>query len=131
MKHTSHLTAFVACLLAGLAAPAVAQEAPDDLKKLLETDVGREREVVTAARRPTKAAVVPATVEVITAEEIENRGYANLEELLHDLPGFDFNRAYGREWSTIFMRGYRSDTSSRFVFMIDGIVENDLWLGNA
>src|SRR5215207_6476007 len=38
----------------------------------------------------------PATVSLLTAEEIERRGYNDLEEMLHDLPGFDISRSRGR-----------------------------------
>jgi len=120
------------CALAAVVAiapPCWAQSV--DLQKLLHTDVSLERQVTTATRVATKATLAPATVDVITAEDIQNRGYMNLEEVLHDLPGFSFDRGYGEEWSTIFMRGFRTNNSDHFLLMIDGIVENDLWKSNA
>lgn len=68
----------------------------------------------------------PATVIVVTAEEIEKRGYTDLEELLHDLPGFDISRGNGEVYSNIYMRGYRSDRSDRLLFLVDGVEQNDL-----
>ncbi len=68
----------------------------------------------------------PATVIVVTAEEIERRGYLDLEELLHDLPGFDISRGNGDVYSNIYMRGYRSDRSDRMLLIIDGVEQNDL-----
>ncbi len=69
----------------------------------------------------------PATVTVVTAEEIERRGYLDLEAVLHDLPGFDISRSNGITYSTAFLRGYRSDNADRTLFLIDGVEENDVW----
>ena len=68
----------------------------------------------------------PATVVVVTAEEIARRGYLDLEQVLHDLPGFDISRGNGDVYSNIYMRGYRSDRSDRLLFVIDGVEQNDL-----
>lgn len=68
----------------------------------------------------------PATVIVLTGEEIERRGYVDLEQLLHDLPGLDVSRGNGEVYSNVYMRGYRSDRSDRLMFLIDGVEQNDL-----
>ncbi|HEX4963262.1 MAG TPA: TonB-dependent receptor [Thermoanaerobaculia bacterium] len=68
----------------------------------------------------------PATVAVITGEEIERRGYHDLEEVFHDLPGFDISRSNGGIYSTFYERGFRSDTSDRILLLLDGIEQNDL-----
>lgn len=112
------------------AAPAAAQEG-DDLGDILKKNLALEQEVTTATRSARKAGLAPASVVVVTDEDIAARGYTDLEQVLHDLPGFDFARGYGDEWSTIYMRGYRSSNSDHFIFMIDGIIENDLWKSNA
>ncbi|MCP4662602.1 MAG: TonB-dependent receptor, partial [bacterium] len=69
----------------------------------------------------------PATVTVLTAEEIARRGYLDLEALLHDLAGFDISRTNGATYSNIYQRGYRSDLTTRTQVLIDGVVENDIW----
>lgn len=69
----------------------------------------------------------PATVMVLTAEEIVQRGYIDLEALFNDLPGFDVSRTYGSTYSNIYQRGYRSSNTDRTLFMINGIEENDFW----
>lgn len=69
----------------------------------------------------------PATVMLVTDEEIRERGYMDLEELLHDLPGFDISRSNGITYSHIYQRGYRVATNNRILLVIDGIEENDLW----
>jgi len=86
-----------------------------------------ELEVTTASKTKQSLAESPASVIVITAQNIRDRGYHHLEEILHDLPGFDFNKNYGNNYSTTFMRGYRSENSDRFILMFDGILENDIW----
>lgn len=73
----------------------------------------------------------PATVFVITAKQIRNRGYLDLEQVFHDLPGFSISRGNGPSYSTIYPRGYRSTTNDKFLLLIDGIEENDLNSDNA
>ena len=68
----------------------------------------------------------PATVVVVTGEEMERRGYRDLEEFLHDIPGFDISRSNGEIYSTYYQRGYRSNFSDRNLLLLDGIEQNDL-----
>ena len=68
----------------------------------------------------------PATSEVVTGEEIARRGYLDLEAVLHDLPGFDISRTNGLAYSNIYQRGYRSPTTDRTLFLVDGVEHNDL-----
>ena len=69
----------------------------------------------------------PASVILITEEEIKRRGYSDLEALLHDLPGFDISRSNGILYSNIYQRGYRSNNTNRMLLLVDGVEENDLW----
>lgn len=68
----------------------------------------------------------PATVVVVTGDEIQRRGYLDLEQLLHDLPGFDISRTNGDIYSIIYQRGYRSTVNDRLLLLIDGVEQNDL-----
>ncbi|MFW6175299.1 MAG: TonB-dependent receptor plug domain-containing protein, partial [Acidobacteriota bacterium] len=68
----------------------------------------------------------PATVAVITAEEIARRGYLDLEDLFHDLPGFAVSRANGVTYSHLYQRGYRSASTDRTLLLVDGVEQNDL-----
>lgn len=72
----------------------------------------------------------PATVVVVTAEEIARRGYLDLEQVLHDLPGFDISRARGDFYSLFYQRGYRGQ-NDRTLLLVDGVEENDLWSNGA
>ncbi len=90
----------------------------------------RHTPVITASGFSQPFVAAPAKVVTLTAEEIQMRGYLDLEELLHDLGGFDFNKTMGIEWSTIFMRGFRSSNSDRFLLIWDGVIQNDIWKQN-
>lgn len=68
----------------------------------------------------------PATVVVITAKDIKERGYADIEEIFYDLPGFDVIRGRGPAYSLMYQRGYRSISNDRTILLIDGVEENDL-----
>ncbi|HXO27676.1 MAG TPA: TonB-dependent receptor plug domain-containing protein, partial [Thermoanaerobaculia bacterium] len=66
----------------------------------------------------------PATVVVVTADEIERRGYLDLEQVLHDLPGFDISRTGDLVYSSIFQRGFRAQ--GRNLLLLDGVEQNDI-----
>jgi outer membrane receptor for ferrienterochelin and colicins len=89
-----------------------------------------DSEVVSASKASQKIGEAPAKIVVVSAEQIRDRGYVDLEEILHDLAGFDFNKGMGVDWSTIFMRGIRSDNSDRFLLIWDGVIQNDVWKQN-
>lgn len=70
----------------------------------------------------------PATVKLINQEEIMDRGYIDLVDLLSDLPGFDISKIFSVTYANIFQMGFRQENTERTLFMVDGIEENDLWL---
>lgn len=71
----------------------------------------------------------PATVVVVTGAEIRRRGYLDLEQLLHDLPGFDVNRTNGDIYSHVYQRAYYDELNSRLLLLVDGVEQNDLTQG--
>jgi outer membrane receptor for ferrienterochelin and colicins len=73
----------------------------------------------------------PATVVVITAEDIRTRGYTDLPEVMQDLPGFDVTIPNGTVYMAAYQRGYRTPWTQRTLLMINGIVDNHLWRQNA
>jgi outer membrane receptor for ferrienterochelin and colicins len=84
-------------------------------------------QVSTVSKTPESLREAPATVVVVTGEEIQRRGYMDLEALLHDLPGFDIARANGLNYSNLYQRGYRTEDTSWGLLLVDGVEENDLW----
>ncbi len=73
----------------------------------------------------------PATINVITKEEIIQRGYTDLIEMLADLPGFDISLLYGVNYANAYQRGLRTTTMEKTLLLIDGVEENDLWTNTA
>ncbi len=73
----------------------------------------------------------PATINIITKEEIEQRGYTDIIEVLQDLPGFDISLSYGVNYATIYQRGLRTQTTEKTLLLVDGVEENDLWTNTA
>lgn len=69
----------------------------------------------------------PATMVVVTANDIKQRGYSNMAELIQDLPGFDSIIANGTNYLISYQRGYRTPFMQRTLVMINGKVDNNLW----
>jgi outer membrane receptor for ferrienterochelin and colicins len=70
----------------------------------------------------------PATVKLITHEEIIDRGYKDLIDLLSDLPGFDISKTFSRLYANVNQLGFREEDPDETLFMVDGVEENDIWL---
>ena len=97
-----------------------------DLEELLGLTIEElmDIEVVTATKIYQKISKVPATVRVITAEEIKQKGYLTLEEAVSNLPGFQFRNILGFN-SYIFLRGVPSQNNLILV-LVDGVQINEL-----
>ena len=105
----------VALVLAGLALPA-ALAAQQDTARIAPV-------VVTATRIPVSADASPATVSVITGEELRLRGATSLASALETLPGLTFaqNGSFGATTS-LFLRG----GETKYVkVLLDGVPMND------
>jgi len=84
--------------------------------------------VVSVSKKAEQIELTPATVAVITANDIRNRGYLDVEALFYDLSGFDISRSMGITYSNLYQRGYRSAAASdRTMLLIDGVEDNELW----
>ncbi|QDR82676.1 TonB-dependent receptor domain-containing protein [Sporomusa termitida] len=78
--------------------------------------------VVTAAGFEQSIVDAPASITVITKEEINRRGYTNLADILSDVEGVDVRGSTGRLGvSNISIRGMSSDHT---LIMVDGIPQN-------
>ncbi|MEA2040973.1 MAG: TonB-dependent receptor [Bacteroidota bacterium] len=109
--------------------------AQEDLKTKDVTEMSLSElmsiEVTSVSKQEENIFEAPQTLIIITEQQIENRGYTNLEQLFHDLPGFDISRGNGTQYSQIYQRGYRSNNTERTLLLIDGVEENDLWSRSA
>jgi outer membrane receptor for ferrienterochelin and colicin len=73
----------------------------------------------------------PATVRLVTHEEIMDRGYKDLIEVLSDLPGFDITKTFSSLYANVNQLGFRQEDPEETLFMIDGVEENDVWTNRA
>ncbi len=88
------------------------------IEELLQT------EVVSAAKVSQQLSHVAASMQVVTAKDIHDRGYQSLQELLSDLPGFQFRDIQGFN-SYIFQRAIPNQNNLTLL-MIDGVLANEL-----
>ncbi len=81
--------------------------------------------VSSASKYEQSAAEAPATVTVITADEIRKYGYRTLAEILRSVVGF--YTSYDRNYSYLGIRGFArpGDYNTRFLFLVDGHRIND------
>lgn len=82
--------------------------------------------VVTASGLMQTTAEAPSTITVITAKQIAERGYEQLEDALRDVPGIDMIHLNGYAPTLIYFRGMYGAENLRALLMIDGIVENNI-----
>ncbi len=83
--------------------------------------------VVSASNAEEKYSQVPATMIVLTQNDFNERGYQNLTEMLNDLPGMDLAFIHGQMGINNYWRGYRASFSAPYLFMIDGMAQNETY----
>jgi iron complex outermembrane receptor protein len=119
-----HLSCALGLLAAGLQVGALAQQGPDlnalPLEQLLNLDV------VTASKIPQKISEAPSTVSVITAEDIRQRGYRALTEVLQSVPGVTVSYDRNYNYANIRGLGNPGDLNTRILILIDGRRLNDV-----
>ncbi len=86
--------------------------------------------VVTATGYLQTATEAPSTIQVITSQQIIERGYEQLEDALRDIPGIDMIHINGYAPTLIYFRGMYGAENLRALLMIDGIIENNIIGGN-
>lgn len=83
-------------------------------------------EVVSASVSKQTVTAAPSTVLVITAQQIEERGYEELSDVLRDVPGVDLIHLNGYVPTLIYFRGMYGADNLRALIMMDGIPENNI-----
>jgi outer membrane receptor protein involved in Fe transport len=111
-------------VLLGIFSVSLAQES--DFDEWLELDLSdlMNIKVTTATKKNQLIHKVPATVRIVTADQIKERAYHNLEDVLQDLPGFQFRNIQSFN-SYSFLRGAPSQNNLILV-LVDGIQINEL-----
>jgi len=125
--------AAIALMAGGLALltarPAVSDDessyASMSLEDLLNIDV------VSASNTIERLTDAPATVIVLTREELWERGITELSQIFDDLPGMQPVRPYGVTYFKNYWRGYRNAIGEPFLVMVDGIIMNHLYYNSA
>lgn len=85
--------------------------------------------VVSASNFEEELQKAPATMVLITADEIRARGYREMSEILDDLPGMDVVRPWGATWVKNYWRGYRNTIGDPYLLLVDGLPMNHLYTG--
>lgn len=75
-----------------------------------------QSEAVRALRTPTPIIDVPQSLSIVTSEQIEQRGYASVADMISYIPGVSMSQGEGHRDAVVF-RGVRSTAD----FFIDGI----------
>jgi outer membrane receptor for ferrienterochelin and colicins len=120
------------CLFAifALTAVAVAQQQTKDLSEASLEEL-TNIQVYSASKHLQSASEAPASVTVVTADEIQKYGYRNLADILRSVPGFYVT--YDRDYTFVGVRGFGrlGDWNSRILVLIDGHRSNNNVLGQA
>lgn len=84
--------------------------------------------IMSVSKKAEKLELAPATIVVITAEDILNRGYKTLDEVMDDLPGVDISATNGLVGKSINLRGYRSaNMNDKTMIVFDGVEDNEMF----
>lgn len=106
----------------GVAAADAAGSIESELDRLLPLSLQEliNIPVVTASRRQETRDQTPAHIVVVTREQIRERRYKNLADLLEDMPGVDFMRgSKSSQYSQFSVQGYTGP--NKLVVMLDGV----------
>ena len=113
-----------------LTATAGAQQDVKDLSEVSLEELSNIQ-VYSASKHMQSASEAPASVTVVTADEIQKYGYRNLADILRSVPGFYVT--YDRAYTFVGVRGFGrlGDWNSRILVLIDGHRINNNVLGQA
>lgn len=109
-------------LLGGCGTLVAAPPTDSDLLRLLPLSLEEliNTPIVTASRRVEARDHTPAHVVVVTRQQISERRYRNLAELLEDLPGVDFMRGTkSSSYNNFSFQGHNSN--NKLLIMLDGV----------
>jgi iron complex outermembrane receptor protein len=108
-------------LLGIIFSPLTAHSNPNDIDKVFHFSLTElmGMEVTTPSKSSQKISEAPGTVIVVTQQQIRERGYFNLVDLLEDLPGIDIQRKSRAETNNrIAIRGNQGNF--KFIIMRNG-----------
>ncbi|HEY7574586.1 MAG TPA: TonB-dependent receptor plug domain-containing protein, partial [Thermoanaerobaculia bacterium] len=112
-----------------LLALTLVEDPPPDDKKPQEPPSVHEEMVVTAERGPEPREEIPASVDVLTREEIQKLPARDLSELMEFLPGFHafFRESFGGPPPILTSRGFFGGGEAEYVQLrVDGVPVEDV-----
>ena len=118
-------TVLLLILFVMFSVPASAQEeqtSPDSLEQLMNTEVTT---VTGASKYQQELTDAPASISIITSDDIRKGGFRNLAEALNSVRSFYFT--YVRSFHNIGVRGFSplGDFNTRVLLLVDGYRLND------
>jgi len=124
-RRAAPLIAALAFLLLGHATPALSFEEGDALAELSLEELMNVELVVSASRYEQDAAEAPASVTIVTAQEIQRYGYQTLADVLRSVRGF--YTSYDRTYHYVGSRGFGrpGDYNTRLLLLVNGHRIND------
>ena len=111
--------AIVSLVLAGVTVTATAQSSRSGDLADLSLEELANLEITSVSRRAERLADAPASVYVITGEDIRRSGATSLPEALRLAPNLEVARIDARQYA-ISARGFNSSTANKLLVLIDG-----------
>jgi outer membrane receptor for ferrienterochelin and colicin len=123
-KRLKDLLKMILVLLPITAAPILSYSQTDSLNLYdLSVEQLLNLEVVSASQKSQKATEAPATIYVVTEQQIAERGYTSLDELLEDIPEIEIQKKSNAEYSNHYsIRGIGGN--EKFLILMDGLRVN-------
>src|SRR6266571_4461917 len=120
---TAAVAVFVLIVFAGHASGQTPQtvQPPGDLKKLkkLSLDELQAIEVTSVSKRPEKLSGAPASIQVITGDDIRRAGATSLPEALRLASNLHVAQVDSRGWA-ITARGFNNSSANKLLVLVDG-----------
>ncbi len=92
------------------------------IEELMEIEV---ETVSGASRYEQPISEAPASVSIVTADEIKKYGYRNLADILQSVPGFSVTNDRNYQYAGIRGFGLPGDYGTRVLLLVDGVRQND------
>ena len=102
-------------------------------RKEVEDTLGLKADtpVVSASNRKEGIRAALGSIIVLTRKDLRARGYADLSQMLDDLPGMDVVRPWGDAYVRSYVRGNRTSGADPYLLLIDGVEYNQLFTRSA
>jgi outer membrane receptor for ferrienterochelin and colicins len=78
-------------------------------------------EIVTAGKKGEKIGEIPASIVIVTSEEIKKMGYQSLNEIISGVTGYYTTDERTQTGSTLGVRGFWTSRSTQVLVMVNGI----------